>query len=235
MSKALKSDTNSSASKSSESKSSVEETITNSNRRSTDSHIFTRGLPKKDMIESIEYLKTLRSNDRGVLRLSQIKQYRRECLETIIAEIYTQINYLYGDRVGLFPENICPVSFLLSSFAEMPGSILTTESGLPVNIVWIIVSTLINHDNIFKFKMVDENESIVEKKLFHERQEGDRFKLKTFFWCKLDNTGGEHSAYANVSEDFATTPFTEHTEYRAELALNSSSIKRTTCNFRLAK
>ena len=45
MSKALKSDTNSSASKSSESKSSVEETITNSNRRSTDSHIFTRGLP----------------------------------------------------------------------------------------------------------------------------------------------------------------------------------------------
>jgi len=102
----------------------------------------------------------------------------------------------------------------------MPGSILTTESGLPVNIVWIIVSTLINHDNIFKFKMVDENESIVEKKLFHERQEGDRFKLKTYFWCKLDNTGGEHSAYANVPEDFKTTETVEHTEYRAELALN---------------
>ena len=221
MSKAQKRDGKKSASKSSESKSSVDKTTTDSggHRHSTKSRIFTRGLPKKDMMESIKYLKTLISNDRGVSRLRQIKQYRRECLETIIAEIYVRINDLYGGRVDLFPENICPVSFLLSSFDEMPGSVLTTESGLPGNIVWIIVSTLINHDNIFKFKMVDENESIVEKKLFHERQ-GDRFKLKTYFWCKLDNTSGEHSAFANVPEDFETTETVEHTEYRAELALN---------------
>ena len=224
MSKAQKSDGKKSASKSSGSKSSVDKTTTDSggHRHSTESRIiFKRGLPKKDMMESIKYLKTLISNDRGVSRLRQIKQYRRECLETIIAKIYAQINFLYGgSRLALFPENICPVSFLLSSFAEMPGSVLITERGFPDNIVWIIVSTLINHDNIFKFKMVDENESIVEKKLFHEREEGDRFKLKTFIWCKLDNTGGEHSAYANVPEDFETTEKVEHTEYRAELALN---------------
>ena len=61
MSKAQKSDGKKSASKSSGSKSSVDKTTTDSggHRHSTESRIiFKRGLPKKDMMESIKYLKT---------------------------------------------------------------------------------------------------------------------------------------------------------------------------------
>ena len=177
---------------------------------------FTRGLPKEDMVANITYLKSLIGDTRTTKnnRLRQIKEYRRECLENIIHKIYIKIDNLYGgDRSELFPRDICPVSFLFSSLYEMRGSELT-EDGRPSNILWIIVSALLEHPRILTFM-----DGLTQKKLFHEPLPDGSFKLKTFFWCRLSDTTGDESASANVPENYETTTTVEHTEYKAELTL----------------